>query len=37
LSRAAIARLTLIPKFKDNRFIICGAIPGKPLAYLDAM
>ena len=37
LSRAAIARLKLIPKFNDNPFIICGAIPGKPLAYLDAM
>jgi hypothetical protein len=37
LSRSAIARLKLIPKLKDNPFIICGAIPGKPLAYLDAM
>jgi integrase len=37
LSRAAIARLKLIPKLKENPFIICGAIPGKPLAYLDAM
>jgi integrase len=31
LSRAAIARLKLIPKLKDNPYIICGAIPGKPL------
>ncbi len=30
LSRGAIARLKLIPKLKDNPFIICGAIPGKP-------
>jgi hypothetical protein len=37
LSRAAIARLKTIPTLKDNPFIICGAIPGKPLAYLDAM
>jgi integrase len=37
LSRAAIARLKSIPKLRDNPFIICGAIPGKPLAYLDAM
>lgn len=37
LSRAAIARLKVIPKLKDNPFIFCGAIPGKPLAYLDAM
>jgi integrase len=37
LSRAAIARLKIIPKLKDNPYIICGAIPGKPLAYLDAM
>ncbi|HUZ31872.1 MAG TPA: site-specific integrase [Xanthobacteraceae bacterium] len=37
LSRAAIARLKVIPKLKDNPHIICGAIPGKPLAYLDAM
>jgi integrase len=37
LSRAAITRLKLIPRLKDNPYIICGAIPGKPLAYLDAM
>src|SRR3984957_19957975 len=37
LSRAAIARLNMIPKLTDNPYIICGAIPGKPLAYLDAM
>jgi integrase len=37
LSRAAIARLKMIPKLKDNPYIICGAIAGKPLAYLDAM
>jgi hypothetical protein len=37
LSRAAIVRLKTIPKVADNPFIICGAIPGKPLAYLDAM
>ena len=34
LSRAAIARLKMIPKLQDNPFIICGAISGKPLAYL---
>jgi len=37
LSRAAITRLKLIPRLKNNPYIICGAIPGKPLAYLDAM
>src|SRR5260370_2554142 len=37
LSRAVIARLKLIPQLEGNPFIICGAIPGKPLAYLDAM
>lgn len=37
LSRAAISRLKMIPRLKENPFIICGAIPGKPLAYLDAM
>ncbi len=37
LSRAAIARLNMIPKFDDNPYIICGDIPGEPLVYLDAM
>jgi integrase len=37
LSRAAIARLKLIPQLKDNPYIIRGTIPGKPPAYLDAM
>jgi integrase len=37
LSRAAIARLNVIPELKDNPFVICGTIPGKPLGYLDAM
>jgi len=37
LSRAAIARLKLIPRLKDNPYIICGALPGKPLAYIDRM
>ena len=37
LSRAAIARLKAIPQLPDNPYVICGAIPGQPLAYLDAM
>ena len=37
LSRAAIVRLKMIPRLADNSYIICGAIPGQPLAYLDAM
>jgi integrase len=37
LSRAAIARLNMIPKSADNPYIICGDIPGQPLVYLDAM
>jgi integrase len=37
LGRAAITRLKTIPRLKDNPYIICGAISGKPLAYLDAM
>jgi integrase len=37
LSQAAIARLNMIPRFEDNPYIICGEIPGEPLAYLDAM
>jgi integrase len=37
LSRAAIARLNMIPKSADNPYIICGDIPGEPLVYLDAM
>ena len=27
----------MIPRLKDNPYIICGAIPGKPLAYIDKM
>lgn len=37
LSRAAIARLNIIPRSADNPYIICGDIPGEPLVYLDAM
>ena len=37
LSRAAITRLKMIPLLKGNPYIICGAIPGKPLAYIDKM
>jgi integrase len=37
LSRAAISRLKTIPRLKDNPYIICGEIPGKPLAYIDRM
>jgi Phage integrase family len=37
LSRAAIARLNMIPRSDDNPYIICGDIPGEPLVYLDAM
>lgn len=36
LSRAALARLKAIPQLKDNPYIICGRLPGKPLAYLDS-
>jgi len=37
LGRAAIARLKLIPRLRDNPYIICGELPGKPLAYIDRM
>jgi integrase len=37
LSRAAIARLKKIPRLKDNPYVICGTLPGKPLAYIDRM
>jgi integrase len=37
LGRTAITRLKMIPRLKDNPYIICGAIPGKPLAYIDKM
>src|ERR1700722_13406460 len=37
LSRAAIARLNMIPKSADYPYIICGDIPGQPLVYFDAM
>ena len=37
LNRAAISRLQAIPRLKDNPYIICGVIPGKPLAYIDRM
>ena len=37
LSRAAITRLKMVHRLKDNPYIICGAIPGKPLAYIDKM
>jgi integrase len=37
LGRAAISRLRMIPHLKDNPYIICGAIPRKPLAYIDKM
>jgi integrase len=37
LSRAAIARLNMIPRSADNPYIICGDIPGQPLVYLDGM
>jgi integrase len=37
LSRAAIERLKMIPRLLDNPYIICGALPGKPLAYIDRM
>jgi hypothetical protein len=37
LSQAAIARLNMIPRSDDNRYIICGDIPGEPFVYLDAM
>jgi integrase len=37
LSRAAIARLKIIPRLENNPYIVCGTIPGQPLIYLDAM
>jgi hypothetical protein len=37
LSRPAIARLEQIPRIAGNPYIICGALPGKGLAYLDSM
>ena len=37
LGRAAIARLKMIPRLHDNPYIICGELPGKPLAYIDRM
>jgi integrase len=37
LGRAAITRLKLIPRLHDNPYIICGELPGKPLAYIDKM
>ena len=30
LSRAAIARLKIIPRLQDNPYIICGALPANP-------
>jgi integrase len=37
LSQAAITRLKRIPRVEGNPYVICGSIPGKPLAYLDSM
>jgi integrase len=36
LSHAAITRLKRIPKLQGNEHIICGQIPGQPLAYIDS-
>lgn len=37
LSRAAIARLKIIPRLHDNPYIICGELPGMPPATIDRM
>jgi hypothetical protein len=37
LGCAAIARLKIIPRLHGNPYIICGELPGKPLAYIDRM
>jgi Phage integrase family len=36
LSHAAISRLKLIPRQEGNDYIICGALPGQRLAYIDS-
>lgn len=36
LSHAALKRLELIPRQEGNEHIICGALPGSPLVYIDS-